>query len=176
MSRFTILKCINKETRSHDVILSLTVTLVCARVHLCQCPADVERRHFYLQGDGPSGSSLTLLNERMTSTQKEKSTQTFTLVNSFFKREPPLKKSLYRSQFLSLAMLLAIPLAYFYLSEHPGVQSGRICGGKILFFCWVCVCVHMVSISTWGKWHSMRWHYGFLSMIKNKPKKKTTHF
>lgn len=143
------------------------MTLVCARVHLCRCPADVERRHFYLQGDGPSGWSLTLLNERMTSTQKKsqhRHSLRYQRLNSSFKRE----KSLYRSQYLSSAMLLAIPLAYFYLSEHPGVQSGRICGGKILFFCWVRVCVHMISMSTWGKWHSMRWHYDFLSVILKK--------
>lgn len=141
------------------------MTLVCVHVHLCRCPADVRRRHFYLGGDGPSGWSLTLLNERMTSAQK-KSKDRFTL--GCQRKIPPLRESHLSYRKASIHHNICYYYHYFDLSEHPGVQSGGICGRKILFFCWVRVCIHMVTTSTW--WKEMAQHeiFSFLSKIFKK--------
>lgn len=53
---------------------------------------------------------------------------------------------------------LLIPLPYFDLIEHPAVQPGGVCGGKVLLLCWVCVCIHMVTTGTWMN-HSAEWDY-----------------
>lgn len=37
--------------------MSLTVTLVCEHVHLCQCPKGVGKKHFYPGADCPSDLS-----------------------------------------------------------------------------------------------------------------------
>lgn len=46
------------------------------------------------------------------------------------------------------SLLLVLPLPYFDLSEHPSVQLGGVCGGKVLLLRWVGVGVHVVSTGT----------------------------